>query len=357
MIQTNVVLADISAAQSRSHKHYSVSDRTTTDIQPLIKFFALSTILISMLIWNSPTRAHEGNWPRSISLAASSPGGVYLAYGQGLARILSRTLQIEVTAEATQGTVQNVILLEKRNTMLAFVNLGPALKGWNGSDWAKGTRHNSMRVIFPMYDTVLQFTAAKRLAINSLAQFAGLRIGAGARAGTSSTYAAEIFNALGIAANIRHSGWDNIAAQIENGELDGAVSALGAPTPAIADLDAKRLIDFIEPTQDQIAVLRQKLPELSLSTLPIGTYRSMLKDYHSIGLYNFAVAHKELPDDLVYRIVKAVFENSEELVRAHPAAKETLASNIGRNTTLPLHPGAARYYREIGLSVPLVNIN
>lgn len=71
-----------------------------------------------------------------------------------------------------------------------------------------------------------------------------------------------------------------------------------------------------------------------------------------MGLYNFAVAHKGLPDGLVYQIVKTVFENQEELVKAHPVAKETVPANIDRNTFLPLHPGAIRYYREMGIAVP-----
>src|SRR5262245_11678534 len=107
--------------------------------------------------------AQEAVPPRSIALATASPGGVYLVYGQALAPILSRALQIEVTAEPTQGAVHNVILLEKRQTMLAFVNIGPSLQGWYGTDWAKGTHYRSMRVMFPLYDTAFQFVAHKRV--------------------------------------------------------------------------------------------------------------------------------------------------------------------------------------------------
>lgn len=203
-----------------------------------------------------------------------------------------------------------------------------------------------------MYDTVFQFTAAKRLKIKSLAEFAGLTIGGGPRAGTSGAYVTAVFNALGIAARIRHSAWENATSEMEAGDIDGAASAIGAPAPVLAELDARQLIDFIPPNQEQIASVRQKLPEITPSLLPAGTYRSLTQDYHSIGLYNFAVAHRDLPDDLVYRIVKAVFENRDELGRAHPTASETVPANIARNTILPLHPGAIRYYREIGVAIP-----
>ena len=78
----------------------------------------------------------------------------------------------------------------------------------------------------------------------------------------------------------------------------------------------------------------------------------MTEDYHTVGLFNFAIANKDLPDDLVYRIVKSVYENHDQLVKAHPAAKETVAANVDRDSFLPFHPGAVRYYREIGISIP-----
>jgi len=311
-----------------------------------------SALLISVLPAIDVAVAQELASPRRIALATASPGGVYLVYGQALAPILSRALQIEVTAEATQGAVQNVILLEKRQTMLAFVNVGPSLQGWNGSDWAKGTRYRSMRVMFPMYDTTFQFVAHKRLGAKSLDDFADLRIGGGPRGGTSGAYVEQVFKALGITAVVRHGAWDNLGSQLRERELDGAAAAIGAPFPVLAQLDAQQFIDFIAPSPEQIAAVRKQIPEITPSTIAAATYRSLIKDYPTIGLYNFAVAHKDLSEDLVYRIVKAAFDNHADLVKAHPVARETVPENIGRNTLFPLHPGALRYYRERGIAVP-----
>lgn len=188
--------------------------------------------------------AQEAVPPRSIALATASPGGVYLVYGQALAPILSRALQIEVTAEPTQGAVHNVILLEKRQTMLAFVNIGPSLQGWYGTDWAKGTHYRSMRVMFPLYDTAFQFVAQKRVAAKSLDNFTGLPIGGGPRGGTSGAYVEQIFKVLGIPAVVRHGAWDNLGSQLAERELDGAAAAVGAPFPVLRQLDAQQLIDF-----------------------------------------------------------------------------------------------------------------
>ena len=94
------------------------------------------------------------------------------------------------------------------------------------------------------------------------------------------------------------------------------------------------------------------MPEFSPSKIAAGTYRSLDKDYVTIGVYNFAIGRADLPDDLVYQLVKAVFENQPRLVKAHSAASETLPQNVDKNTFLPFHPGAVRYYREIGISIP-----
>jgi hypothetical protein len=210
-----------------------------------------------------------------------------------------------------------------------------------------------MRVIFPMYDTAFQFVAAKRLHLNWLDDLTGLQIGAGPRAGTAGTYLPTIFKALDIKGNLRFGAWESMTSQLRSGDLSGIVFVSGFPNPALTELIAAEPVDFVRPSTDQIALIRKALPEISRSTVPAQTYPTQERDYPTIGLYNFAVVHKDLPDDFVYRIVKAVFDNREELVKAQSSAKETVPANIGRDTVLPLHPGAERYYREIGVPIPV----
>jgi uncharacterized protein len=284
-------------------------------------------------------------------IATASPGGPYLTYGQGLARILSRELGQEVAAQSTQGPAQNVLLLERKQATLAFITMGVGLQAWNGSDWTKGTQYRSMRVIFPMYDTAFQFVAAKRLHLNWLDDLTGLQIGAGPRAGTAGTYLPTIFKALDVKGNLRFGAWESMTSQLKSGDLDGIVFAAGFPIPALTELVAAEPVDFVRPSADQVALIRKALPEISRSTVPAQTYPTQDRDYATIGLFNFAVAHKDLPDDIVYKIVKTVFDNREELMKAQSSAKETVPANIARDELLPLHPGALRYYREIGVPV------
>jgi TRAP transporter TAXI family solute receptor len=76
------------------------------------------------------------------------------------------------------------------------------------------------------------------------------------------------------------------------------------------------------------------------------------KDYATLGVYNFAIGRADLPNDLVYQLVKAIHENQPRLAQIHSAARETLPENALKDTFLPFHPGAIRYYREIGVKIP-----
>jgi hypothetical protein len=120
------------------------------------------------------------------------------------------------------------------------------------------------------------------------------------------------------------------------------------------EIEAKEPLEFIPFTPEQLATAMGLMPELSASTMPRATYPSLNDDYQTVGHFNFVVAHKDLPEDLVYRAVKAVYDNHERLVRAHSAGRETVPANVTRDTFLPLHPGAVRYYREIGVDLPAV---
>ena len=116
------------------------------------------------------------------------------------------------------------------------------------------------------------------------------------------------------------------------------------PFPAVSGLEAKNEVRYVPLTPDEILALRLAIPELNASFIPAGTYPSLMYGYETVGLYNFAVAHRDLPVSLVYEIVAAVFDHHEEMMEVHPAAASTVPRNFVQNTFLPYHDGAIRYY-------------
>jgi TRAP transporter TAXI family solute receptor len=299
--------------------------------------------------------AVEPGWPKSIAIGTASPGGTYYVYGRALAEILRDALGIEVSAEATQGSTRNVILMETGQATLGMITMGVGWEAWNDTgEWTKGRRFRAMRAILPMYDSPFTIAVPKRLGVKALSELAGKRLGAGPRAGTSGTYFPRIFEALGIPIVFIYGSLEEMGSQVIGGRLEGVALATGVPVPVLLEVEAKEPLEFIPFTPEQLASLMRLMPELSTSTLPRVAYSSLTEDYSTVGLFNFVIAHKDLPEELVYRAVKAVYDNHERLVRAHSAGRETIPANVGRDTFLPLHPGAVRYYREIGVALPAV---
>jgi TRAP transporter TAXI family solute receptor len=175
-------------------------------------------------------------------------------------------------------------------------------------------------------------------------------MGVGPHGGTAGTYVPAFLAALKLEASLTYGTWEELAAQMQGRSIDVLAVAAGVPFPAAAGLEAKKLVRHVPLTPEQILSLRLAVPELTPSVIPAGAYPSLMTGYQTVGLYNFAVAHWEVPDDLAYRIVKVVFDHHDEMVEAHPAAAATVPGNFVHNTFLPYHDGAARYYGNVAAS-------
>jgi TRAP transporter TAXI family solute receptor len=207
-----------------------------------------------------------------------------------------------------------------------------------------------MRVMFPMYDTPIHFLALEESGIRSIDDLAGKRVGVGPQGGTSGTYIPKFFDTLGIKATLSNGDWSTLAEQMEQHQIDALAVASGVPFPAFAQIEARSKVTYVPLTASQITALDLAMPELEPSVIQPGSYPSLMGAYRTVGLYNLAVAHESLPNDLVYAIIRAVFSRHDELMEAHPAAASTIPENFTRNTFLPFHGGAVRYYQEIGVS-------
>ena len=296
------------------------------------------------------------NWalaqPAPMTLGTASLGGTYFVYGGAVADLLSDRAGIKVTTRQTQGPNQNVILVDEKKIELGMVTMGVALQAVQGSAaWTKGKKYENIRALFPMYDTPLQCVSLKKSGITSFRQLDGKTVGTGPKAGTAGTYYPLIFDALGLKAMVRFGQGEEMGNQLGDGILDAFCFGAGAPVPIFSQLDSEKDVVFYTWTEGDIAAIRSKFAEFSASQVPKGLYKQQTADQKTIGLYNFAIAHKDMSDDAAYAITKAVLENNARLAKGHPAGKETIAANASRNSFLPFHPGAVRYYKEKGIKL------
>ncbi|OFW97139.1 MAG: hypothetical protein A3D94_08740 [Alphaproteobacteria bacterium RIFCSPHIGHO2_12_FULL_66_14] len=293
-----------------------------------------------------------GAQPVTMTLGTASVGGTYFVYGGLVADLLTSKAGIPVTTRQTQGPNQNVILVDEKKIELGMTTMGVALQALQGSAaWTKGRKYENIRALFPMYDTPLQCVALKKSGIASFRQLDGKTVGAGPKAGTAGTYFPLIFDALGMKAMVRYGQGGDMGNQLSDGILDAFCFGAGTPIPIFSQLDAEKDVVFFTWTDADIAAIRGKITEFSESLVPKRTYKQQTADQKTVGLYNFALAHKGMADNVAYTITRTVLENSARLTKGHPAARETIAANATRNAFLPFHPGAVRYYKEKGVKL------
>jgi len=300
--------------------------------------------------------AHPRNaaWPRALTMGTAAPGGTYAIYGPVWGLLAQEATGINISFRTTQGPNQNIILVDRREVELGMVTMGIALQAWNGQgEWTQGNRFRNIRALFPMYDTPFHAITLAKSGITGHAQLQGKSVGVGPRGGTPGTYYPLILKELGVTPSaIRFGSGADMAGQVADGLLDCFAFAAGVPIPAFSEMETQQDVNFLGFTDAELEKLTKAFPELSKGVLPMGTYRKQREPIAIVGVYNFSIAHRSLPDDLAYEIVKSVMTNNARMVQGQAAAKETLPENVVKNTFLPFHPGAARWFRENGQAIP-----
>jgi hypothetical protein len=314
----------------------------------------LGAALGPALVGAAAAQPRNAAWPRALTMGTAAPGGTYALYGPAWGQIAQEATGVAISFRTTQGPNQNIILVNRREVELGMVTMGVALQAWNGQgDWTQGNRFRDIRALFPMYDTPFHGIALRRSGITAHAQLNGRSVGVGPRGGTPGTYYPQILNTLGVRPSaVRYGSASDLVGQIQDGLLDSFLFASGVPVPAFSEIEVQAEVNYLDFTEEEVRRLTTQFPELSPGTLPVGTYRTQTRPLRIVGMYNFAISHRSLPDDLAYEITKSVLSQNDRFRQAIAAASETVAANWTKNTFLPFHPGAARYLRETGHAVP-----
>lgn len=320
--------------------------------QNILGLSIVGAVLAIALPTTAVAQDREG-WPGSVAIGTATIGGTLYIYGGGLASVIEEFVGVNASVENTGGPVANATLVDQGELEFGLVTMGPAWQAWVGeSEMVPGMEHRNIRALFPMFETPLQIATSQGQALESLSDLAGKQIGGGSATGTASFLMPRVFDALGIEATLRHASWGDLSRQLGDGMLDVVTYTAGMPVPALMELEATNPVNLYSLSAEEADALIADLPFLATYNVPAGTYSSIEEEVSTVAIWNFAIGHMDLPEDFVYEVVKSVFENNDRMVSAHASARATLAENVTSNNFMWLHPGAIRYYREVGIEIP-----
>jgi len=286
---------------------------------------------------------------KQMTIGTASMGGAYYPVGTGIASLINKYVPgTDVRVEVTGGSVENPRLVGGGETDLAITNAGPGFAAYKGNKpYPKAFPILSLGYMYP---STLHMVTRQDTGIKTLTDLKGKRVGCGVAGGGTILMMKRIFPLIGMSIkDIKPSyiGYRDASLAVQDGNLDATFVLAGAPASAIMELGMRRPIRFIEIKQETVDAFVKKYPFYTGVVVPKAFYKTP-GDVLAVGAGNLLIVHKDMDAELAYKITAATFGHVDEFRKVHPSAKVISLENAV-NSPVPLHPGAARFYKEKGI--------
>ncbi len=326
---------------------------------------AVSTLLMVTFGFTMPGTAGQNE--RSYLLTTASTGGTFYPVGVALSTLIKVKLQpkhkIGMSAINSAGSGENVKLLRENEAQFGILQGLYGYWAWKGIGAVKSAGpQKDMRSITMLWQNVEQFTMLSKYAkagtVEDLKGLAGKHLALGKK--NSGTLGSNTFlmNNLGFDMNkdfkLVHVGYGPSADALQNGQVAAMSTPAGVPTGAVTRAVATMgdRITFLNFTDEQMTKADGGLNLWTRYVIPAGTYPKQAADINTIAQPNFLAVRADVDEEAVYLITKTIYENLPFLTAIHKATKAMSLEKSIKGLPMPLHPGALRYYKEAGLTVP-----
>lgn len=285
-------------------------------------------------------------------LGTSTVGGSYYILGGTWAKSLNDNLKdLDISVEVTGGPDTNIPLIEKKEMELGLVTAWKAGEHYNGNVASK-EKSQSMRAFIPLYASYLQIFTPVESGITTIRGIEGKHVSTGSAGASSFLAGRAVIKALGLKpAKTSGMPTGQQLNTLRDGQTQLAFVVSGVPAPALLEIEATHDIKILPLEKDDMAKILKDQPYWTQGVIPKGSYKSVVEDIPVVSFWNFAVAHKDISEDVVYRMTKETFNILPELSNAVKDMLKTKPEDI-LFSSVPLHKGAIKFYREKGIDIP-----
>lgn len=307
---------------------------------------ALATIAITI---SGCAQRSQTMAPVNLTMSTGAAGGTFVEYGDRLAKLLSANTSATVSTRNSGGSLDNLRCLNEAKCDLALVAMASAFEAWNGLQWTKGKPLRGYAAMLPMYETPFHLATTQASQVTRVEQLAGKKVGVGPKGGANELIFSALNATLSPPAGLVYGTPTEMADGVIKGTITAFFFGAGAPVPAYRDIAEKSNIVFIPIEGASLFSAQKAFPYLTTTTLPANSYRGQTQPIPTLGLWNFILVRDGVPPDVVYALTRSTLSRGDLVTVVHPIAAQTKSTNLGANTLLPIHPGAIRYYKEVGI--------
>ncbi|MGI9500508.1 MAG: TAXI family TRAP transporter solute-binding subunit [Geminicoccaceae bacterium] len=323
-----------------------------------------------MAFFGAPFGAQaQSNERQTHILGTATAGGTSHPVGVTLSALVKLKLlpdtSIDLDVINTQGSAENIELLRTNDIQFGILTSLDAYYSWTGTGpVAERGSDRTLRALTSLWRSTQHFVIRKGFVqtgtLNDFANLRGRRISLGRSTSGTRVKHKVLFANLGIDIEkdfiLEDLGYSASAKAFVAGEIDGMGLSAGVPVSALVTT-LEELGDeavLLSVTDEQMMEADGGLDLWSREIVPAGSYPGQTADVPTIASNNILAVSSEVPEDQVYEITKAIFENLPFLHQMHPATKGIELERALSGLPMPIHPGSLRYYKEVGVAVPLL---
>ncbi|WP_336368005.1 TAXI family TRAP transporter solute-binding subunit [Marinobacter sp. C2H3] len=310
---------------------------------------------VSLGMASAPASAQEQTF---VTIGTGGVTGVYYPAGGAICRLVNMNRKengIRCSVEATGGSVYNLNAIRQGELDLAVAQSDWQYHAYNGTSQFKEDGPNKkLRAVFSLHPEPFTVVASKASGVKKFEDLAGKKVSVGNPGSGQRATAEVLLNEMGWTMDKFGQAAELKAAEQSQALCDGNIDAffytVGHPSGAIKEATTSCDSVIVEVDNDATKKLIKENPYYRKAIIPGGMYRGTDEDVTTFGVAATLVSSTDVPDDVVYNIVKAVFENFDSFKRLHPAFANLKKEEMVKDAlSAPLHPGALKYYKEVGL--------
>ena len=330
-------------------KHRGMLRRTIA----LLMIFALLTCVSISATAESP--ASEVEWPEFLTIGGGSTGGVFFSAAAGISQLLSTKAGVTTTAQTTTGGGQNIQLIAKGEMEMGIAAADACYQAWNGlGSYEKPIQE--MNVICAIYSSYYQHVVRTNSKAQSFEEMGGSTQVVGGSGSGTEVSARAVLGAYGYDYIDRQDikpeflGISEGVEKIQNKQADGMNSITPYPFASFVELtmtDSAHLISISDEVIDKLVNAEGSVYMKGI--IPADTYSNQPEDIQTICMPTFLICDKDMDEDLVYEITKLMIENEDYLCTQHSCFEAMNDETVAAGLSIPMHPGAEKYFKEVGI--------
>lgn len=312
-------------------------------------------IIISIIVLLLLTISCKKKESYNYTFATGGTSGTYYSFGNSISDIWNSSIEnMNITPILTGASAENLRLLENNEADIAFAQNDVMDYAYNGTDIFNGETLTNFSAMLTLYPEVVQIAATKSSGIKTIADLKGKRVSVGDAGSGVEFNAKQILEAYGFSFNdIDKSNLSFTLSSdgLKNNTLDACFIVAGIPNAALQELSLNTEIVLISLDKIQMDEMINKYKYYSKVTIPPNTYNNVTNATEAVAVKASIIVNNNMPEDIVYNLMKTLFDKQNDLALVNEKAKEFSIEDSYKGISVPFHPGALKYYKELGYEI------